>query len=121
MKRIRPILSAFRGSSLRSKAFILVNSLLDAEHGMALAALDDLQTVADNPDQMGNIDHRKGVGAAHFQKIARRQRTEGFAGPEHGKWTLQSRQIQLREGHGSTCAERWAPVNRPPYATRRPR
>jgi hypothetical protein len=96
-----------------------MNSLLDTEHGMALAALDDLQTVADHPDQMGNVDQRKRVRAAHFQKIARRQALEGFARLERGKGTLQSRQIQLRESHGSTCAEGWPPVNRLPPAKRR--
>jgi hypothetical protein len=104
---------------LRSKAFILVNSFLDAEHGMALAALDDLQTVAGKSDQMGNVDQRKRVRAAHFQKIARRQGFEGFARLQRGKGTFQSRQIQLRECHGSTCAERWPPVNRLPHAKRR--
>jgi hypothetical protein len=111
--------SAFRGSSLQSKAFILVNSFLDAEQGMALVALDDLQTVAGNPDQMGNVDECKRVRAAHFQKIARRQEFEGFARLQRRKGALQSRQIQLRDGHGSTCAKRWPPVNRLPDVGRR--
>ena len=44
------------------------------EHGLALAALDGLQAVANRPDQMGNVDHRKRIGAADFQPVARRQR-----------------------------------------------
>ena len=47
--------------------------LFDAEHCIALAPLDDLQTVARHPDQMRNVDHGQRIGAAHFQPIARDQ------------------------------------------------
>ncbi len=66
MKEIRPTKKA---AALMRRG----SGLFDAEHGVALAALDDLQTVARQADQMRNVDHRKRIGATHLQPIARRQ------------------------------------------------
>ena len=61
---------------------------------------------------MGNINHSKRIGAAHFQPIARRQGFQRFARLERRERAFQSRQIQLGDSHGSTCADRSLPVNR---------
>ena len=80
--------------------------LLDVEHDVVFAAFNDLQPVAGRPDEMGNVDRRERIGAAHFQPVAWRERFQGLADFQRRKRALQSRQIQPGEGHGPTCADR---------------
>jgi hypothetical protein len=112
LERIRQFSLTLRASFLGRRFFILGNRFLDAEHRIALAALDGLQAVAERSNQMGNVDQRERVGAAHFQPLARSQGFEGFARLERGKGTFQSRQIQFGDSHGLDLAKRWPHVNR---------
>jgi hypothetical protein len=71
----------------------------DAEDDVVLATLDRLQPVARHSDQMGDVDLRQRVGAAHFKPIARRQGSQGLARLERRKRAFQPGQIQFSDGH----------------------
>lgn len=88
------------------------SGFLDEEYDIPLAAFDSLQSVARHSDQMGNVYRRERIGAAHFQPISGRQGFEGLAGLERRKGAVQSRQIELVDGHVPACADGSRSVNR---------
>ena len=68
--------------------------------------------IAGFPYEIGNIDPRQRVGAAHLQVLADRDALEGLARLQGGQGAFEAGEIKQCGGHGRNMAKDLRQVNR---------